>query len=860
MSEADYAIVVGIARYPALGEGGQPLDLQGPLNDVEAVVGWLTDPAGGNIPNRHPNLQVIASPPPGAPAAGRVATPTIVELEAAIQELDRIAQENREAMRGEQVGRRLYIYMSGHGFSPSRERGCLYAANARERSGDNVHASGWLGWLQDAGYFREFVLWMDCCMNRMLFLPPRDPPLPPVNAPAPPGPTFVAFAAQRPLKAVEAPIAEDAGRTHGLFTWALLEGLRGAAADAHGRITGRTLADWLRNAQGARMSEGDRNDPEVATEPEVVREDPGLIFARGVRRRAWDVSLSLPAAVPAGATLRVWTGCPARIVATLAVPPHEHTLTLAPGLYVADVPEARLRQGFEVLGPLSVAIAEAGEPVAAPAATNEMFELSIDPREPATEIFIIDDRLSLVDRGSGSLSTTLPFAVYKLKTRLGRGVREQVLLLDGPLVADDGAALVRPLPTAAPLPASAAIHEYHLAAAEDASRASRAIVASGEGRSALTVMARVWSESGTSPPDAEPWRGVAVLDGAGRTVLDLAEAGERVGAGGDPLAVATVAVAPGCYVLRHGIGGGVDGRPLAIEQSVVVPPNWTVALHILREVTPDGRALAPRPRLSVAMRNPAQVFDAFEQREVDEAAKSIEAALVALGDERRVLNTSLEDLLFAKFFDPMAGIIGGHLLLVEAERGRRRDLAPLNTLVKDLREAVGSEHPDVEALSLRCPDETLRRTAPLRAPPMLLRSWSLLAEASWRAKRLVPAAVWRKVQAAGALPPFLVWSADEETRAAAARSIAAMLRSDAAAPAEGSSAAGLTAGGIGALVRLAPGLVGSVPADAAPLPTARPPRRQATADRAAMRASARRLGLPAVALEVLGDDTAAQGR
>jgi hypothetical protein len=816
MSEADYAIVVGIARYPALGEGGQPLDLKGPLNDVDAVVGWLTDPAGGNIPKRHPNIQVITSPPPGSSApgssapgsaqTGRAATPTIVELEAAVQELDRIAQENREAMRGEQVGRRLYIYMSGHGFSPSRERGCLYAANARERSGDNVHASGWLAWLQDAGYFREFVLWMDCCMNRMLFLPPRDPPLPPVNAPAPPGPTFVAFAAQRPLKAVEAAIAEDQGRAHGLFTWALLEGLRGAAADTHGRVTGRSLADWIRNAQGARLSEADRNDPDVATEPEVVREDPGVVFARGIRRRAYEVALSFPGTLPAGVEARVWTGCPARVVERFAPQAGPRTLSLPPGLYVVDVPGASLRQGFEVLGPVSVSVAEPGEAVAEPADPDAMFDLAIDPNEPATEIFLIDDRLALVDRGAGALRTTLPFGVYKLKTRLGRGVREQVVLLDGALVADDGAALVRPIASAVPLPVSAAIHEYHLSAAADAAAASLAVVRSGEGRSALTVMARVWSRSGVSPATAEPWRGVSIVDGAGRTILDLSAAGERSGAGGDPLAVATLPVEPGTYFLRHAVGVGPDAP--AVEQSVVVPPAWSVSVHILREVAPDGRTLLPQPRLSVVMRNPAQVFDAFEQREIDELRKSVEAAQVALADERRVLNEGLEALLLSRFFDPMAGIIGGHLLLVEAERGRRRDLLPLNALVHGLRELVGTEHPDVEALSLRCPDEALRRAAPVRSPPMLQRSWNLLAEASWRSKRLVPAAVWTRIRAAGSLPPFLAWSADEETRAAVASDLAARL-----------AVAGAT--------------------------------------RTASRTAARRLGLPAVALDVVADHPAA---
>lgn len=764
MNEADYAIVVGIARYPALGEGGQPLDLRGPLNDVEAVVAWLTDPAGGNIPNRHPNLQVITSPPAGTASAGRVPSPSIVELEAALYELDRIAQENRAALRGEEVGRRLYIYMSGHGFSPGRERACLYAANARERGGDNVHASGWLAWLQDAGYFREFVLWMDCCMSRMLFLQPRDPPLPPVNASAPPGPTFVAFAAQRPLKAVEAPVPEDGGRVHGLFTWALLEGLRGAAADRHGRVTGRSLADWIRNAQGARLAEADRNDPDVATEPEVVRESPDLVFARGLRRPSYAVSLAFPAALAQGAEARLWTGCPARIVARFPVSERCVTLSLQPGLYVVDVPAVGLRQGFEVLGPGAVTVAAAGAPVAEPAQPDAMYTLAIDPGEPAAELFIVDDRLALVDRAAGSLTTTLPFGVYKLKTRLGRGVREQVILLDRPFVAGDGDALVKPMALAVPLARGVTSSVCHLEAAEAAAREARAVVERKEAPSALSVLARV---AGGAHPGA--WQDVTLADDDGRTIIDLAS--YRVEQGDDGVvAAATRPVMPGNYVLWH-------GKAPRIEQSVIVPPGWTVTLHLVREAASGGAGVPSLPRLSVVMRNPAHVFDGFEQRELDEARRSIEAALVALADERRVLNAALERFLFANLFDPMAGIVGGHLLLVEAERGRRRDLAPLNTLVRELRGLVGPDHPDVEALSLACPDETLRRKAPVRAPPMLARSWSLLARASWRSKRLVPASVWVRVQASGSLPPFLVWSPEDEVRASFAAELAARLES-----------------------------------------------------------------------------------
>src|SRR5262249_11016842 len=157
-------------------------DLAGPENDVEAIAAWLKSDAGGAIPEE--NIHVIKTstypPPPATTAASAHPRPDGLERE--LTALDGIAQKNRPAGKGLRVGRRLYRFMSGHGFSPGRQRGCLFTADAQERVTYNVHATGWLNWLQDAGYFREYVLWMDCCMNRLSFLQPRDPILPPVNA------------------------------------------------------------------------------------------------------------------------------------------------------------------------------------------------------------------------------------------------------------------------------------------------------------------------------------------------------------------------------------------------------------------------------------------------------------------------------------------------------------------------------------------------------------------------------------------------------------------------------------------------------------------------------------------------------
>ena len=52
MNEQDYAIVVGIRRYPTFKPPvpGQPYDLDGPDTDATEIYDWLTSPTAGGVP------------------------------------------------------------------------------------------------------------------------------------------------------------------------------------------------------------------------------------------------------------------------------------------------------------------------------------------------------------------------------------------------------------------------------------------------------------------------------------------------------------------------------------------------------------------------------------------------------------------------------------------------------------------------------------------------------------------------------------------------------------------------------------------------------------------------------------------
>ncbi|MDQ0473449.1 caspase family protein [Labrys wisconsinensis] len=754
MNEDHYAVVIGLSAYPGFTD--PPADLEGPGNDADAVHAWLTDPAGGGLPEA--NVIRIKSagapPPPGQP--------TRDELEqGAFLAIERFALANMAAGRPRRVGRRLYVHMSGHGFSPQVRQGCLLAGNAGpERITANIGASLWLQWWQDAGYFREYVLLMDCCMNRVLTATPTPAPLTPITVGDPPGASFIAFAAQRPLKAVEAPVAEDGGQVHGLFTWALLQGLRGAAVNTASQITGRSLANWLRNAVSPWLSEVDRRDPDVSQEPEIVAEDESLVFARAVTPLLFDVTLRFPAEA-IGAPARLWSGTeapqPRQLVAAA-----ELALRLPAGLHLVE--GAGYRQGFEVVRAGSIAVTERGPPVMQPV-PGAMLPLTVEPDDPTAEISVVAADFSPRETAGGRLATRLPFGLYKTRIRIGRQVTSRVLALDGatvqsarppgieealaPATLELRLELPQRIASSVPFHNAFATRKDQVDSARHSAERPAGTSDLVRGRGAeLMIMARSWSEAGSSP-QAKPWQGVRLVDAKGRLLADLETDGRR-SEQGDPFATCTVSVAPGTYFLRHALA---DQR---FEQALVVPGGWRLETYLLRRMA-DGTGDV-RPRLSFLMRRPGEGLRAEDEL--------LEKARLALADERPILGAELESLLVRKFANPIEGIVGAHLLLLQHERSERREgLADLDTVVRNLRHLVGDEHPDVEALSLRCPDRGLRRTRPLRTPPMFERSWRLIIAASQDQPGLVPLSLWQRVHALAPVPPFLAWSVDAAVQA-----------------------------------------------------------------------------------------------
>ena len=344
MAADDFAIVVGIAKYPDFGESpGQARNLLAPDDDAADVVKWLKDPNGGNVPDTHVRVVRTSAVPPGMNGAWP-------SREGVMQEFDRLEQlsQDRSAVgQGSRVGRRLYVYAGGHGFARKRKEGALFAANATRIRRHHVFTSGWLEWFANAGYFDEAVLWMDTCM-----WPDSTTLLETVGyrqvTAMQTARVFSAYAARFPLQAVERAI--DGGPVRAVFTHTLLEALRGGAADPATReVTSARLRDYLTNHMRDHLPPEDLRDPLVSKEPDFGFDDD-MVFCTLPVLNQTQVSLQGFPAASEGNPVSIVGGAPLKEIANVKVQGGKANVSLAPGLYFLQMTSPVFAKGFQVPG------------------------------------------------------------------------------------------------------------------------------------------------------------------------------------------------------------------------------------------------------------------------------------------------------------------------------------------------------------------------------------------------------------------------------------------------------------------------------------------------------------------------------
>lgn len=406
------------------------------------------------------------------------------------------------------------------------------------------------------------------------------------------------------------------------------------------------------------------------------------------------------------------------------------------------------------------------------------FALRVDTGSPTAEVFLIDHRLALVERAVGALETRQPAGVYCVKVQQGRDAEERMILL-----TKDTKIKIKPPAFASPAPLSgtARTHEYHTDAAREHSRKIDHKLGKG---ATIFLLARYWTGQ-TPSPDADaspehPAKGLSLATFDGQRIVEIEDVA-KCQSGSEAWAAATIAVNPGAYVLRSRMRRGT-----VIEQTLVAIQGWQTQVFLLRKPPHMRRSEPSQATLISEMSNLSILMSKHGFVSNDKGMQFTDKARVALADERPVFVEELDRMLRGKFKNPMLGIFGAHLMLLASKRaaskateGARQERLGVKTadpqlpepqfdqdlfdeVIINLRNLLRDDHPDVEALSLKCGNPALRSKQPFVIPPMLGRSWSLIVEASNEHRGILPPNIWNRVAMRSPTQPFFSWLSPTE--------------------------------------------------------------------------------------------------
>ncbi len=266
----DYAIVIGIKAYVGL----RPLNSA--VDDAIKFAEWLRREDGGGLTGDGQVILIL----------GEKFEPVWLKAE---PNADTIRSNiyNLGINRGEKIGRRLYIYFSGHGFTDHADEIAMAMANAGLGYFDNsISLNSCHNLFQQVGYFEQVIFILDCCreQTKYNFTPQRiadvqqmkslfEAKTKPANGGEPQG--AAGAAAEKVPKVRDlfvlatgygeqsyAPTDKDIGERRGLLTKALLEGLEGQAALPDGSITVASLRSFIEGR--VKTLAGENNLPQEA--------------------------------------------------------------------------------------------------------------------------------------------------------------------------------------------------------------------------------------------------------------------------------------------------------------------------------------------------------------------------------------------------------------------------------------------------------------------------------------------------------------------------------------------------------------------------------------------------------------------
>ncbi len=284
-----------------------------------------------------------------------LARPTAERVHQAFENLQNIADANAAMGLSRRVGRRLYIYMAGHGISPRDDQTALLMANATKRNvGSGFHILGQYNadWFFKAGYFDEIVLFMDCC-RELYHVPALDMPYAEeIAGDGVERQRLYGFGTKWSRLSRERPIA--GGAVRGVFTEVLLEGLWGAACEPNsgGQVTADSLRDYLLDEEiwQSFLAPEDLDDPDIPKCPDVPNLGTNFLLVTINPPPLYPVIIHLnPGSL--GKHVDVLYGKDDfHLVDSVIAENLEWRLLLERGSYLAEIPTDRLRTPIVVNG------------------------------------------------------------------------------------------------------------------------------------------------------------------------------------------------------------------------------------------------------------------------------------------------------------------------------------------------------------------------------------------------------------------------------------------------------------------------------------------------------------------------------
>lgn len=357
-------------------------------------------------------------------------------------------------------------------------------------------------------------------------------------------------------------------------------------------------------------------------------------------------------------------------------------------------------------------------------------ELTLSCDNPAAELLIVNATFQKVANGSSPLIASIAPGIYALTSKIGSRIEERLVAIDG---SEAKVPFVLPAPafdSPMPLAGTATDREYHETSLGQFTGAGTAKHEIGQG-SALVFYVRDTSRRNFSvTPEhladyEQSFRGFMLLDLNGAPLVDFDAVADRHIH--DGYIGAHVRLDPDHYVLCWRDEGCTMGLP------VHAIPGWTLQVFV-RLQPESGHAVRMRPDFS-------EVAFAFERPDVTYSShrddyRLMEAARLALLEQRDVGKATLHAIASSKFDNPMLGIYGAHLCAARGEK----DWDLFDQVLSNTAGLLGTDQPDLVALAWLYESARGRppsgfatmswseRLAALPGPPLLVRSWEALID------------------------------------------------------------------------------------------------------------------------------------